>query len=100
MVGSQTSATSFERRLKLESCEMLNRPSAVVSRKKNTKTAANCQRIERGCRIGTIRRSLTMEARSTIRALVRKAKYCYNQNTLTDEPACPSPPDESCVSRT
>jgi hypothetical protein len=51
VVGSQTSATSADKELKLASRHMLNAPSPATSAKNKKNTAARCKRIERGCHI-------------------------------------------------
>src|ERR1039458_2116178 len=51
ILGSHTSATSADDWLKLLSREMLNKPRTTTSTKKNRKTEARRNLIERGCRI-------------------------------------------------
>src|SRR5437879_5000111 len=49
--GSQSSATSADTLLKLFKREMLNRPRITTSKKKNRKTKAKWNLIDRGCLI-------------------------------------------------
>src|ERR1700680_3498725 len=49
--GSHNSATSVDTRLKLLRREALNKTRTTTSRKKNKKTKARWNLIERGCRI-------------------------------------------------
>src|SRR5215471_21166435 len=51
LFGSHRSAMSAETWWKPFSREMLNQPSTTTSKKKNRKTEARWNRIERGCRI-------------------------------------------------
>ena len=52
VIGSHSSAMSADSRLKWLRREMLNKPRTTTSKKKNRKTEASWNRIERGCRMG------------------------------------------------